>query len=160
MTLTATAFHFIIDILEKHRIPYKISGGLAARAYGSTRELADIDIDVPDECLPIIAKEVEHYIVFGPARYQDENWNLNLITLNYHGQDIDISGNSAQIYNQQTGSWEEHASDLAVFEWKELFGRRVPVESKQCLINYKTKLGRPVDIEDVRQLTTRDMLEL
>ncbi len=36
---------WIIGIFTKHKIPFVVSGGLAARAYGSVRKLRDFDFD-------------------------------------------------------------------------------------------------------------------
>jgi len=86
------ALRWIIGILDARKIPYQLSGGFAARLYGSPRELHDIDIDVPEKHFPDILPEISEYITFGPARFQDGKWDCELITLNYHGQDIDLSG--------------------------------------------------------------------
>ena len=42
---TAGALFWIVKILKKHKIPFHISGGFAAKLYGVKRDLADIDID-------------------------------------------------------------------------------------------------------------------
>lgn len=152
MKNTEAAFNWIIDILERHEIAYRISGGLAARVYGDTRELADIDIEVADADIIKIIDDVKAYIVFGPACYKDENWDLELLTLNYEGQAIDIGGANAKIFNHKTKQWESYFCDLESFEMREVFGRTVPVEPEDSLIAYKTKLAREVDLEDVRQL--------
>lgn len=156
MKNTEKAFHWIIDILEKHNIAYKITGGFAARVYGVDRELADIDIEVADSDVRAIQEEVASYVVFGPARYVDADWDLELMTLNYEGQEIDIAGNDAKIFNKQNRQWEDCFGDLTTVEMKEVFGKVVPVESRETLVAYKKKLGRAVDVEDVRQLTTSD----
>lgn len=152
MKNTEKAFIWITDILEKKGIEYKISGGFAARIYGSNRELADIDIEVADNDILLIKKEVEEYIIYGPKRYLDEDWDLNLMTLNYEGQEIDIAGINAKIFNKEIKQWEDLSSSLDTVEIKEVFGKMIPVESLESLINYKTRLGREVDIEDVKQL--------
>lgn len=153
MKNTESAFHWIIGILEQNNIAYKISGGLAARIYGSDRELADIDIEIADNDISKIVEDVRPYIIFGPARYKDSNWDLELITIKYEGQEIDIAGAEAKIFNQKTKEWEPCIDGLGRTEIKEVFGIKVPVESKDSLISYKTKLGREVDLEDVRQLS-------
>jgi len=145
-------FHWIIEILEKLNITYKISGGLAARAHGVNRELADIDIEVADKDIELIQEMVKPYIIFGPERYTDKDWDLNLMTINHEGQEIDIAGTDAKISNKETLAWEDCPGDLETIEMKEIFGKVVPTESRDSLIAYKRKLGRPVDIEDIRQL--------
>ena len=152
MKNTEKAFIWITDILEKKGIEYKISGGFAARVYGVSRELADIDIEVKDDDIKIIREQVKPYIMYGPKRYVDDDWDLNLMTLNYEGQEIDIAGIGAKIFNKKTKQWEDLSSSLDTVEIKEVFGKMVPVESLESLINYKTKLSREVDINDLRQL--------
>ena len=152
MKNTEVAFHWIIDILERHNITYRISGGFAARVYGVDRELADIDIEVADADIPKIVDDTKPYIVFGPANYKDKNWDLELMTLNYEGQEIDIAGIKAKIFNSEIKQWEPCSDNLESVEIKEVFGRKVPIESMDSLITYKTKVGREVDLEDIKQL--------
>lgn len=152
MKNTEKAFHWIISILEKHNIKYKISGGFAARIYGVNRELADIDIEVPNSYIKTIHSDVAPYVIFGPDRYKDNDWDLELMTLVYEDQEIDIAGINAKIFNKQNNEWENSSGDLDTVTMKEIFGKVVPVETLDSLIKYKTKIGREVDIEDVRQL--------
>lgn len=152
MKNTEKAFHWIIDILENNEIKYKISGGFAARIYGVNRELADIDIEVADNDIKNISKYVDNYIKFGPAHYKDNNWDLELMTLTYEEQEIDIAGTGAKIFNKQSSRWEQSSGDLNDIQMKKVFGKIIPVESLKTLISYKSKLSRDVDIEDVKQL--------
>ena len=97
-----SAFKWIVDILRENHIPFQISGGLAAKMYGSKRRLYDIDVDIPDHLLRRLVSRVKPYVIFGPARFKDECWNLKLMTLKYHGQLIDISGaKKAKIFNKK-----------------------------------------------------------
>lgn len=77
------AFRWIINILKKHQVPFQITGGLAAQAYGSKRPLNDIDIDIPEDRFNEIVPNVKDYITYGPAHFIDERWDLFLLTLNY-----------------------------------------------------------------------------
>jgi hypothetical protein len=152
MKNTENAFQWITGLLDRHGIAYTVSGGLAARVRGVNRELADIDLDVADADIAKIVDEVNPYIIFGPAHYRDDHWDLYLLTLNYEGQAIDIGGTQAKIFNQQTNAWETRLTETPDVEMKNVFGKCVPVESWESLISYKTKLARDVDLEDVRQL--------
>src|SRR5579872_2437385 len=97
---------WITDILKKLGIPFQISGGLAARAYGATRDLIDIDIDIPEDKFGVVQAKVSEFIIFGPSRLKTANWDLLLITLNHHGQEIDLSGtDTTKIFNKTTGKW-------------------------------------------------------
>ena len=152
MKNTEKAFLWVTDILEKKGIVYKISGGLAARTYGVNRELADIDIEIADKDIDMIVGDVKPYVIFGPARFIDADWDLELMTLSYAGQEIDIAGSDAKIFNKITGQWENCSGDSKSIELKEIFGKKVPVESRESLIVYKSKLSREVDLEDIKQL--------
>lgn len=153
MRETKKAFLWIIDILNKNKIVYKISGGFAARIYGVNRELADIDIEVAEKDISTIARDTKPYIKFGPERYKDENWDLQLLTVEYEGQEIDIACAEANIFNQKKKRWEKTISDLHDVKMTKVYGKIIPIEKMDSLINYKIKLGREVDIEDVKQLS-------
>ncbi len=152
MKETEKAFLWIVNLLEQKKISYRISGGFAGRVYGVKRELADIDIQIADEDFSLIKEDVKPYVIFGPARYQDENWDLNLITLEYLGQEIDLASTNALFFNQNTKLWEKWVTTLDDFEIREVYNKKIPIEPLQSFIAYKTKLAREVDLEDVRQL--------
>ncbi|MFA6365367.1 MAG: hypothetical protein WCW78_03125 [Candidatus Paceibacterota bacterium] len=147
-------FHWIIGILTKHKIPFVVTGGLAAKSYGSPRELNDFDIDIHDKDFPLFVDEVKPYIIFGPAKYHDERWDLLLMTLNHEGQDIDISGgDTLRICDARTQEWKNDATDFSDIKEREIFGIRVPVISKKALIAYKKMLigkHQQIDIEAVQ----------
>ena len=86
------ALRWIVLLLQKDRVPFQIAGGLAAHLYGAKRPVNDIDIDVPDSAFDQLLPEVREYIVFGPDRYKDSTWDVHLMTLDYHGREIDLTG--------------------------------------------------------------------
>jgi hypothetical protein len=150
---TEKAFTWIVGLLQKHSIPFQISGGFAARVYGVERELNDIDIGIPDDRFADLYPEVRDYLRYGPAHYTDEQWDLQLMSLKYEGQKIDIAGRTTiTFYDKDTQSWIPGHRDLQVCEMREVFGILVPIIPKDALIAYKTKLGREVDVFDVAQL--------
>lgn len=152
---TAKALKWIICILRKRRISFQIFGGLAARAYGAKRELADIDIAVPSGRFSEIVPGIRRYITDGPRRYRDRNWDLLLVTLRYAGQEIDIVGDPIQIYDSRARKWRKHAANFTRPTYCKLYDQTVPVVPKRSLISWKRMLGRRVDIADIRAFTGR-----
>ncbi|MBX3710219.1 MAG: GNAT family N-acetyltransferase [Gammaproteobacteria bacterium] len=154
------AFHWIVTILKKLNIPFQIAGGLAANIYGSRRLLEDIDIDIPEDCFSIIKDEVKDFIVYEPAQFKDETWDLMLMTLNYKGQLIDICGAfHTKIRNKFTSKWQDFHTDFSKSEVKKCFDIDVPVISMNDLLFYKKIIARPVDLIDVEQIETNKELK-
>jgi hypothetical protein len=150
MRATQEAFHWIVKILEKKKIPFQITGGLAAKVYGSQRELADIDIDVPENEFEKILPEVKDFIIFGPARYKDESWDLWLMTLLYLEQEIDVCGAyEVQVYDKNVEQWVWLETNFPAAQINKVFDLEVPIVSRAALIDYKLKIKREVDLADL-----------
>lgn len=153
MKQTKEALIWITDLLITHHIPFQITGGLAAHAYGAVRELADIDIDIPEDKFELMIKEVKPYIIYGPEYFQDINWNIYLMTLRYKDQDIDLSGaHQGSIYYQKNKTWIKFITDFSAVEYKEIMELKLPVISRKELIAYKKILARSVDLLDIKQM--------
>jgi hypothetical protein len=146
-------FDWITAKLRSLDINYHVTGGLAAVAYGSKRELYDIDIDIPESNFDKLATSVKDYLTFGPGNFKDPKWDLTMMTIRYKDVDIDISGmDSGKIYDERSSQWVDYDSDLKNTEHKELLGSMQPIISKKVLINYKKILGRPTDLEDINAI--------
>ena len=144
------ALAWIAGILNGSKIPFQVTGGLAARIYGSTRPLADIDIDVPDEYLPVLADLLAGHVVSGPARYRDGEWDIMLLTVNYAGCDIDLGGASgARVFDRAARTWAPVVADLGTAVRLKVYGVEVPVIARDALIAYKRRLDRDVDRLDI-----------
>jgi hypothetical protein len=144
---------WISELLHTHNVPYVVVGGLAAYAYGSDREVADIDIDLPERYLRELFPKVREFVTFGPGRYRDENFDIELMTLDYHGQLIDLTGaESVRLFDTGAQRWCDLPTDLAAFEMHSLWGIEVPVITKARLCEYKLLLNREVDKLDVRAI--------
>jgi hypothetical protein len=150
---TKAALIWITNILNKNNIPFQITGGLAARVYGAKRPLEDVDIDIPEDKFDLIKIEVANFITFGPKNFKSEKWDLLLMTLNYEGQEIDLSGAyHAKIFNESTGTWHKLTEDLSNVVIKEMFGLQLPVIPCNALLVYKKMLAREVDLIDIREI--------
>lgn len=140
-------------MLQKHSIPFQISGGFAAQLYGSQRELNDIDIGIPDDCLEKLYSDVKEYVVLGPAHYKSKKWDLKLMALMYKNQKIDIAGrDTIKFFSEKENKWIPAHRDLTDGVLMEAYGLSVPVIPKDALIAYKKKLGREVDLQDIHTL--------
>jgi hypothetical protein len=149
---TKEAFKWIVGILRKHKIAFQITGGFAARVYGSHRKLADIDISVPDSKIKEILQDVKKYAIYGPKRYVDKSFDLQLMTLKYKGQEIDICG-TARLYDCDHKRWVKDKTHFNKSMTNRVYGINVPVILKKELIAYKRLLGRKVDLADIKSLT-------
>lgn len=153
---TEKALRWIFDILAKHKSSYLITGGFAARLYGATRKLADIDLEIPHENFEEIIKEIRPYIFWGPERYQDKNWDLMYAKLEYEGQKMDIcDGDSLKIIDDKTKEVVLDGIDFSKRVQKEVFGMRVDVIPMEALIRYKSALRRDVDKMDIEQMSKK-----
>jgi len=151
-----TVLIWITDILKIQQIPFQITGGLAARAYGATRPIEDIDIDIPEDTFTIVQKEVSKFIIYGPAQYKSNTWDLMLMTLDYQGQIIDLSGAyQTKIFNAETRQWQGLSEDLSKANLVDIFGIKLPVIPLNVLRTYKMALSRDVDIQDVQEINKR-----
>ena len=146
------AFHWIIEILNRHNVPFIVLGGLAARAYGSTRELNDIDLVIHRNDFEKILPEVEDYLIFGPQMSKDEETEGYSMELEYEGQDIDIGAEEdCRIFNKKTREWDVLKTNFDA-DMKEVFGITVPLMKKESIIAEKMMFDRTVDREDIEQM--------
>jgi hypothetical protein len=147
------ALDWIIDYLEQNEIPYLVCGGLAAQAYGSKRELVDIDLYTPDAFISQISSMGTDYITFGPAHHVGEKWDLTYVQFEYQGQKVEVgSDKECKIFDATSGKWHQKQLNFKSYKEFSLYGRQVRVMEKAELIAYKRKLARQVDLEDVSQI--------
>lgn len=148
----AGALRWIVGLLRSHAVPFQVVGGLAARAYGSTRPLVDIDLYVPDDRLEEIALLTADYVVRRPAHHRDSHWNITFMALDFQGQRIELGGAGGEYHDSESACWRSAEVDFEASEVRKLFGVSVPVMPRAQLVECKRRLGRPVDVEDVAEL--------
>jgi hypothetical protein len=144
------AFLWITDRLEEHKIPYQVVGGLAARAYGVERPLADIDIDMSFEGAEDFFTAIRPPLPDHPDHIVTEEWDLIYYTFQYDGQVIDLSDiRHTFMRDRKNNRWHKHEADFSKSVPMVIFGKTVPVIPKNALIGYKKILNRDVDIADM-----------
>lgn len=152
-----TALRWITNIIQSKNIPFQIAGGLAAIIYGAKRELADIDIDIPEEAFSLILSEVKPYIILGPTHFKTDSWDIYLLTLNYQGQEIDLGGAyETKIFNTALQKWQPLIANFDTAIMKNIAGITIPVIAIEELIAYKTILNREVDQIDIIQISCNE----
>jgi hypothetical protein len=150
---SAAALKWIVEELEHRDIPFALVGGIAANAYGATRALNDIDIDVPEDFLPVLAKELEPFKTFGPERSVSDCFDCQLLGLSYKGQEIELSGAEGLLIKVSSSEkWVSWPTNLSEVERRAVLGLNVPVMGRKQLIEYKRLAGRDTDLMDVSEL--------
>ncbi len=89
------ALRWIVDVLERHQVPYQIVGGAATRAYGACRELVDIDIYLPFDEAAGLLEEIRPYVTWGPEHHSGDEWDLTFLKLDYGGQKVELGDSSS-----------------------------------------------------------------
>ncbi len=147
------ALRWMVNILNRQQVSFQICGGLAARAYGASRELLDIDLYMPMQRFSNIQADIAPYIIWGPEHETGSHWDLVYLKIDYEGQRIEIGdSDNTHIYDEGAQTWVRQEIDFARSEMIEIYGVTVPVMPKAQLIAYKTMLSREVDEIDLKQI--------
>lgn len=139
----------LVGALESNGIPYQLSGGLAGNVHGSDWPLHDIDIDVPHARMAQVAALFPGAVVHPPARFVDEEFDLELLRLAVDGVPVDVSAaEDAWLF---TPSGERVPLRIGLARAERIVFRGVPlsVVPLDDLIAYKTVLGRRHDVADL-----------
>ncbi len=147
------ALRWITDLLSELDVPYQVVGGLAARCYGVSRPVADIDLYVPDRALTDIVAAAGSHVVAIPSRHRDAHWDLTFMKLLRSGWKIEVAGaDSAMVRDNRTASWQPAAIRYEASERHEVAGVPLNVMPQAQLIDYKRGLARDVDEQDLDEL--------
>ena len=150
---TLNALKWIVGILDRKEIPYLISGGFAVKVYGGTRDLHDIDIDVPEEFLIELQKEVAPYITLPLGHFNDGKWDMELMTVLYKGQEIDLGGAyNTKLSNIDRTEWLPMKVDFSTARKIDVGGIKINVADPERIIAYKKYLDGEHQQEDIKVL--------
>lgn len=138
----------MVDFFQNRKIPYQITGGLAGNLYGSAWKLHDIDLETHLEHLPEIEEAFYDHIASPTKIYQDEEFSIWLLQLNFNGVMVDINA-VEDFFLAGTNKIETNLDDAVEMNF---FGRKVKVQPLKDLIAYKKILKREVDVRDLSQL--------
>ncbi len=140
---TRNALKWIAGILNDNKIPYRVGGGAATYLYGSGRAVNDIDISISGKYFPVILPLVKDYIVAGPKHYKNDKWDCDTLSLNYKGQDIDLTDVDTLLMSKKDGSgWIRNKEIYQKYpdSVKEVDGVAVSLMDPRALLEYKREL--------------------
>ena len=146
------ALAWIVSLLNRHHIPYQVVGGLAAKAYGATRPLVDIDVYAPLDQAAL--EEMRPYIIRELLPHRSDSWDLVYMALDYNGMYMEIGDTSTvpRFYNRRDQRWEDQIIDYASSHVMTLYGIEAAVMPKDELLRYKAMLDRDVDHQDIEEI--------
>ena len=143
----------IVHTLRGNNIPFQVSGGLAAIAYGAKRPLFDLDIDVNKRDIHKVRELFKDYIVDDFYNLQDKNFDIWLLSLRIDGITVDMTQAENSYYLGKDGTRTRMDADLSKAKIINIEGIEVPVEDKEELISYKKITARDTDLDDIRQIS-------
>ncbi len=155
---TCSALAWLLGLLKQEACSYQIVGGLAARAYGSKRPLVDIDLYVPGKHLENLSTLAISYLKHPPIRHKDDTWDLEYMSIMYENQKIEIAnGDNPKIFNRSSRSWQVQSINYELSNRCQIFGSDLLIMPMSELLEYKAMLGRDVDMEDIRDITEKQI---
>ena len=147
-----TVLKRIAGVFQKNKIPFQITGGLAAILYGARRPLYDIDIDVYKKDIAKVRELFFDYIETDLGHISDEKFDLYLLTLNLDGVFVDISQIEDAYVVDKDGNRKKMDTDISKAQRVNWEGLNLTVQNKQELIEYKRLLRRDTDLMDIEQI--------
>ena len=153
------ALQWLVSTLNRHHVPYQVVGGLAARAYGATRPLVDVDLYVPLSQAQTALEEMQPYIVRQPLPHRSDAWDLVYLALQYQGVYVEIgdSETNPRFYSRIDQRWEPQVIDYSASIQATIFGCTLAVMPKEELLRYKKMLDREVDHMDIQEMENKEI---
>lgn len=147
----------VLDVLDELGVPFVATGGLAGNLHGSAWPLHDLDFDVAGSALPALASRFQDAVVFGPAPFRDEEFALELLTLELDGVGVDFSAAESVMLVAPDGGAVPRPTRLDAADQRSIAGRPIPVMPLADLIAYKRIIGRERDVEDLEAMRRRGL---
>jgi hypothetical protein len=150
---TLNALKWITEILDRNQVPYRIGGGFAAHVYGATRPINDIDITFPGKYFRIIMPEISNYITYDFAHSQDAKWDCDGLTLEYDGQEIDMTDiDTLKMSNKEKTEWLQTKDNFRTYPSirTRVEGVDVSLIDPRDLAAYKKHLDGEHQVVDVK----------
>lgn len=146
---------FIVQTLISEDVEFQASGGLAAIAYGATRPLYDIDLEIYRKDAEKVRMLFKNYItedwnndLEGP----EDEFDLWILKLDIKGVPIDINQVEDSRIKSKEGKWITQPAVLE-YEMRTIEDVKLAVQKKSSLIAYKKIIARNIDLIDIEQIS-------
>ena len=143
----------VTKTFKENNIPFQITGGLAAIAYGCRRDLFDIDIDISKKDIEKVRKLFKENITEDLHHLQNGRFDIYVMSFEIDGVNVDISQLEENYVIDKEGNKIGGDYNFSNTKIMEIEGLKLPVEDKNELVNYKKILGRDTDLIDIQQMT-------
>jgi uncharacterized membrane protein YhaH (DUF805 family) len=149
----ADALAWLSGLLADRGVRFAAVGGLAARAWGASRPLVDLDFFVSGEDLDRVEPDISPFVVRPLSTHRDEHRELSCLRLEYGGIPIELAVSEGARYREAaTGEW--HVAEIAFARCprRQVLGIPLPVLAREDLLRLKRRLDRAIDRADVAAL--------
>ena len=152
--------------MDKHQVPYRIGGGFAAHIYGANRPINDIDITFPGKYFPIIIPEVTGYVAYEFGHSKDEKWDCDGLTLEYEGQEIDMTDiDTLKMSNKKKTEWLQTKDNFRKYPnvIRDVEGIKISLIDPRDLVAYKRHLDgehQTVDVKAVEEYIKENNIKI
>lgn len=144
------ALAVVLDILERHGLAYQVGGGLAARAWGATRPLGDLDVWVN---LREAGRALEELETVPEDRAGRPRWDAAAVVREIEGWSVRLlDAADRPRYTDADGSWHDLGVRLEAGLALPLLGRPAMVMPRAQLAEVKRRMDRDVDRLDLAAL--------
>jgi hypothetical protein len=147
------AAQWIAGLLRDRNIPFLVCGGLAARAYGSDRDLNDIDLFVPGKHFAAVVQAGREFVCKAAEHRQEAGWDLTYVQFLYEGVKVEVGcAEDVRLFDADKQAWVSLQIDFSRYQTMHFLGLELPIMLKDDLVQYKSVLSRTVDVQDVRAI--------
>lgn len=157
------ALAVVIPLLEKFGFRWAITGGFACYAYGLSRPLTDIDIDIEIgkdmDAFKEFMESLGGYITQPLEHFVDENYDNYNFEATIEGVVVDICPMAEMnVFNKETSAYENfYKNGFPAVDVADFFGLKLPLLAKELIIKNKEMLvfqrdSDRADIEGLRRL--------
>lgn len=138
--------------LGELKVSYVVIGGLAAIALGARRPLVDIDIQVSANDMSLVKFAFSDSVQTDIRHYVSKHWDIQQMVLMVNSIQVDVCG-AEDFYVIIRHKRYRIDNTLPRALILDVGGIWLPIMPKEVLMHYKRLLQRPVDLQDLKDLS-------